>query len=240
MFRTVLPFPVLPGHSDAEVKSMGEDFADHPDEYWRSRNNAGISLERAYLMKTPMGSFVIAYAESEKDSTQTIGTYMTSDLEIDKRFMDFVARVHGFTPEAAAAMPPPETVGEWFDPDVTTRRKGLGFVAPLIPDQVEYGRAFAKEAWVTRKDEFTASRRALKQNVEVVTLVQSPMGPIIAVYIEGEDPVRGNAEFAASQSPFDRWFKDELRKIIPPPVNFDEPLPPIEAFFDSQKVGARV
>lgn len=240
MNRYVLPFPVLPGHSDDQVKEIAGYFKEHPDEYRKSRENAGVTFERAYLMHTPMGAFVIAYAEGSKTSNETIETYMKSGLEIDKRFMDFVAKVHGFTPEMAAKMPPAETLGVWTDPNVTTRKKGLAFVAPAIPGQEEYGRKFAKEAWEKRKDEFTESRRALKQSVEVVTLVQGPQGPAIAVYIEGEDPVKGNAQFAASQSKFDRWFKDECKKIFPPQIVFDEPLPPIEQFFDSTALLARV
>lgn len=34
-------------------------------------------------------------------------------------------------------------------------------------------------------------------------------------------------------SPYDRWFKDECKKIVPPQINFDEPVPSVEKFFDS-------
>ena len=74
----------------------------------------------------------------------------------------------------------------------------------------------------------------------MVTLVQSPMGPMIAVYLEGGDPVAGNAAFAASQSTFDRWFKDQCKLIFPPQIDFDKPLPAIEPFFDSAEVLATV
>jgi len=233
MLRYALPFPVLPGHSDAQVKEMAEYFRAHPDEFKKSREAQGVTLERVYLMKTPMGAFVIAYAEASKSATDVVKGYMESSLDIDRRFIEFIGRVHGFTPEAAAGMPPPETIGAWTDPAVTTRKKGLAFVAPGIPGKEDDGRALVKEAFVAKHDEMTASRRALKQNVEVVTLVQSPMGPVVAVYVEGDDPVKGNAGFAASQSTFDRWFKDELKKVIPPAVDFDKPLPPIEEIFDS-------
>ena len=93
---------------------------------------------------------------------------------------------------------------------------------------------------MAREVDLAASRRAIKQNVEVVTLVQTPMGPIVSVYIEGDDPVNGNAAFAASQGKYDRWFKDECKTIFPPAINFDEPLPPIEEIFDSQALMARV
>lgn len=82
-------------------------------------------------------------------------------------------------------------------------------------------------------NEFAASRRALTQNIEVVTVLSTPMGDFASVYLEGEDPAEGNRKFAASQSPYDRWFKDELKKLFPPEVNFDVPVPPVEELFDS-------
>ena len=49
-------------------------------------------------------------------------------------------------------------------------------------------------------------------------------------------PQKGNAGFAASQDPFDLWFKDELTKIFPPAVDFSKPVEGIEELFDSTKV----
>ena len=234
--RYVLPFPVLPDISDAEVKEAAAIFRSNPEQYRESRSRAGLTLERVYLQKTPMGDFVIAYSEGEKDYPDVIASYFDGSLEINNRFVEFVKRVHGFDPAEAAKYPPPETIGEWWDPNVTTRKAGLAFTAPVIAGQEEHGRSFLREAMVIRRDEFTASRRALNVNGEVVTLLQTPMGPVVAAYLEGADPVEGNRLFAASQTPFDRWFKDECRKLFPPYIDFDQPLPPIEQFFDSTEL----
>ena len=235
--RYALPFPVLPGKSEAEVKEGATIFRSNPEQYRESRSRAGVTLERAYLQKTPMGDFVIAYTEGDKDYPDVLASYFDGSLEINNRFTEFVKRVHGFDPAEAAKYPPPETIGEWWDPTVTKRRAGLAFTAPAIAGQEEYGRNFIREALVNRREEFTASRRALNgQSGEVITLLQTPMGPVVAVYLEGDDPVEGNRRFAASQTPFDRWFKDECRKIFPPEIDFDQPLPPIEQFFDSAEL----
>jgi hypothetical protein len=233
MPRYVLPFPVVPGKSDAEVKASGEHFRSKPAEYKESRQRAGITVERVYLQKTPMGNFVVAYVESTKSYVDTLPALLDPSLEINRFFADFIKDVHGFDATQPPPGPPPETIAEWSDPAVTTRKKGLAFCAPGIPGKEELGKSFAKEAFVTKIAEFTASRRALKENLEVVSLSATPMGPIICVYIEGDDPVEANRQFAASQSPFDRWFKDECKNIFPPMINFDEPIPPVEAFFDS-------
>jgi hypothetical protein len=233
MPRYVLPFPVVAGKTDADVKAAGEHFRSKPSEYKESRTRAGITVERTYLQKTPMGSFVVAYIEGSKSYADTLPALLDPSLEINRFFANFIKEVHGFDATQPPPGPPPETIAEWSDPAVTTRKKGLAFCAPGIPGKEEHGKAFAKEAFVIKAKEFTDSRRALKENLEVVSLTASPMGPIICVYVEGDDPVEANRKFAASQSAFDRWFKDECRNIFLPMINFDEPVGPVEEFFDS-------
>ena len=234
MFRYAVPYPVPPGKSDAEVKEAAEYFRAHPVEYRESRRRAGVTFERIYLMKTPAGTFVIAYAEGEKSYGETVAGLLDPSIELNRYFADFLQRVHEFDPAQAASLPPPETIGDWVDPDVGVRGRGVAFTVPVIPGRDDLGRAFGKEAYTNRRDELTVSRRGFKQWVEVVTLMQTPMGSAISVYLEGDDPVASNRAFAASQSPFDRWFKDELKKLFPPEVDFDVPLPPIMEVFDSR------
>ena len=179
-----------------------------------------------------MRSILIAYAEAERDFAEWNRALIGSDLEIDRRFIEMVAEIHGVDVRQPPAGPPPETIGEWVDPEVTTRRKGLAFVAPVLPGKDEAGRAFAREAFVARKAELTESRRALGQNVEVVTLSSTPMGSFICAYLEGNDPLEGNQGFAASTRPYDVWFKDRLKELFPPELDFNQPLPPIEQVFD--------
>ena len=85
----------------------------------------------------------------------------------------------------------------------------------------------------------TASRRALGNNAEVVTIVQTPEGPVSAVYVEGTDPVEANRRFAASTLAFDVWFKDGLRKLFPPFIDFSQPVSGVEETFDSETILAR-
>ena len=210
MSNNALVFPVLPGKSDAEVKKMAAVFASRPDEFRDSRRRAGVTLERAYLQHTPMGNFVVGYIESSKGFGETMGSLATSGLPIDREFAEFIKAVHGVDLTQPPAGPPPETVADWRDPQVTTRRRGLAFTAPLAPGKTDQGRAFVNEAFEKRAAEFAASRRALSQNVELITLQPTPMGDVVNVYIEGTDPVAANVKFAASTSEFDLWFKRQL------------------------------
>lgn len=37
-----------------------------------------------------------------------------------------------------------------------------------------------------------------------------------------------------SQAPYDVWFREQPRRILPPDVGFSGPLPPLPEIFDSQ------
>ena len=131
---------------------------------------------------------------------------------------------------------PPELLADWMDETRTARGRGLAFCAPVRPGATEKGRAFAHQAYEARRDELAASRRAQGVTREVVTLNHTPMGDVVCVYVEGDDPVQGNKQFAESRSEFDVWFKDRCKEIFPPEVDFNEPLPAIAEIFDSQDV----
>src|SRR5437868_3412164 len=95
MGHYALLFPVVPGKSDSDVKKIADTFTANPAGYQESRSRAGITLERAYLQKTPMGNFVVAYLESDKGFGETMGSLVTSGLEIDRQFVQFVKEIHG-------------------------------------------------------------------------------------------------------------------------------------------------
>jgi hypothetical protein len=157
MFRYALPFPTAPGKTEADIRSIPEFFRTNPDGYAKSRSRLGITFERVYIQQTPMGNAVIAYLESEKPFAEVAKEIAASSLETDRIFVAMVAQIHGVDLRQPPAGPPSETFGEWVDPHVATRQRGLGFVAPLLPGKRDAGRAFTKEAFSTRVAEFTES-----------------------------------------------------------------------------------
>lgn len=237
MSRFVLPFPVLPGKTEADIRSIAERFKAEPEAYFESRHRAGVTLERAYWQHTPVGDFVAAYVESERSVAEVVSAYAEGATEIDRFFVARVREVHGVDITAPPDGPPSETVGEWVDPAVTERRRGLAFCAPLIAGQEDRGRAWAKETF--GQEGMTTSRRALGQNVEVVTVSFTPQGSVAGVYLEGSDPFEGNRNFAASTEPFDLRFKEELGTLFPPFINFNQPVPGVTEIFDSHALPTR-
>ena len=115
---------------------------------------------------------------------------------------------------------------------MTSRGRGMAFSAPMIPGTEDRGRAWAARTFASAG--MTASRRAFGQNVEVVTLAHTPQGPVIGVYLEGADPFEANRRFAASAEPFDVEFKEELRQLFPPFIDFGQPVTGVIEIFDSQ------
>lgn len=237
MTKTLTTAPVLAGQ---DARSVAETFRSRMDEYRESRTRAGITMERAFLMPTPMGEFVVAYFEAEGDANEALRGLVSSDLPIDRYFVGALKTVHGIDLTEPPAGPPPEVIADWTDPSVTTRKNGLAFCAPIMPGAQDRGRSFGNEAFNVRRDEFAESRRALGESAETVVLMTTPMGDIICVYLEGDDPAEANRRFAASQTPYDAWFKAQCRTLFVPEVDFDQPLPPIEQIWDYQRAAATV
>jgi hypothetical protein len=231
MSRLALVFPVLPGK---DARDIATELKSRPREYEQSRRRLGITLERAYLQHTPMGDFVTSYVEAEGDVLEKLGTLPSSDLDIDRYFVKAVKEIHGADLTQPLPGPAPETIAAWVDPTTKGRGRGMALCAPLAPGVTERAKAFVADAY--RRDEFAASRRRLNVNEELLTLHSTPQGDIVGIYIEGDDPAKGNAGFAASQEPFDLWFKQELTRIFPPAVDFSKPVEGVEEIFDSTTV----
>jgi hypothetical protein len=231
MSRTALVFPVLPGK---DARDIANEMKSRPREYEESRRSLGITMERAYLQHTPMGDYVTAYVEAEGDVLEKFAKLPSSDLDIDRYFVKAAKEIHGADLTQPMPAPLPETIAAWFDSTAKGRGRGMALCAPLTPGETERARAFVADAY--HRDEFAASRRRLNVNGELLTLHSTSQGDIVGIYIEGHDPAKGNAGFAASQDPFDLWFKEQLTKIFPPSVDFSKPVEGVEEIFDSTKV----
>jgi hypothetical protein len=229
MPSTSFASPVLEGK---DAHAIAIHFREHMDDYEESRKQHGMTMERAYLQPTPMGSFVVAYIESGPDFADLTKELVTSEHPIDKFFIQNLAEIHGVDLTQPPPGPPPEYIGGWSDPDVHTRKKGLAFTAPLQPGKTDLGRAFVKEYSEARASEHAESRRAKGISKELVFLNSTPHGDVVCVYLEGDDPQDGNRQFAESKSDYDVWFKDECKKFFDANIDFNVPLPQIETVWD--------
>lgn len=228
-----LVYPVLPG-KESVVRDVGSQLKERRSEYQQSRQRSGVTLERAYLQKNPDGSsLVVAYLEGDRSFGEMMGALVNSDIPLDHYFIEKNREATGIDFAAGPQGPDPELVGEWVAPAASGHGRGLAFAAPVQSGKTEQARQFAREAYSTRQAEMAESRSAKGLTREQVFVNHTPAGDVVVVYLEGADPVDGNRQFAASNAPFDRWFKDQCKEIFPAFINFDQPVPANEELFSS-------
>jgi hypothetical protein len=233
-----LVFPILPG-KEGVVREICRQLQERRSEYEESRARGGVSVERAYIQNNPDGSSVVlAYLETDRGFGDAMKVLLASESPLDHYFVDKNTEATGIDFRTQLDGPDPETVGQWIAPGNSRRARGFAFTVPLQPGKTDPGREFAREAFVTRRAEMTESRLAKKMTREEVFLNHTPAGDVVVVYIEGDDPIEANRQFAASESPFDRWFKDRCKEIFPAYVDFNQPVPANEEIFSWTRAGA--
>ncbi len=65
----------------------------------------------------------------------------------------------------------------------------------------------------SRQSEHEESRRRLGITRELVWLVQTRQEDTAITYMEADDPLRVLTKLAASNLPFDRWFREQIREF---------------------------
>jgi hypothetical protein len=84
------------------------------------------------------------------------------------------------------------------------------FTAPIPPNREEEWRRFVQEVAEEHLREYEALRRRLGVRNESVWLARTKEGQMAVVYLEAVDPERILPTLAASEEPFDMWFRERL------------------------------
>ena len=85
------------------------------------------------------------------------------------------------------------------------------FALPILPGKTEDARAFLQELHGPRKQEWVASDQRMGLVKEMWAIQQTPQGDLFVGYLAGDNMAQGMAQFAASQTEFDRWFKQQVQ-----------------------------
>ncbi len=83
--------PILPGQEE-EVRRIGElvsEAGELREEYEETRRKLGISEEKVWMQRTPIGQAVIVYWETE-DPQRTLREIANSQDEFVKQFRDLI------------------------------------------------------------------------------------------------------------------------------------------------------
>ena len=90
--------------------------------------------------------------------------------------------------------------------------KLFAIAIPIIPGKEEAWKKWQGELRTTRFNDFKDSRSRL--NVHERTFLQhTPMGDMVIVTLEGEDPQSAFAGFASADDEFTRWFVQGVKEV---------------------------
>jgi hypothetical protein len=109
------------------------------------------------------------------------------------------------------------------------------FTLPILPGKTEAARAFLQEMNGPRKQELAACSQGAGVSKEVWAIQQTPQGDVFVAYMTGDDITQAFRQVAASQTEFDRWFKQQMQETTgadlntPPAGPISEILAGVEA-----------
>jgi hypothetical protein len=104
---------------------------------------------------------------------------------------------------------------------------------PILPGKTEEWRAFVAELNGPRRADFAESRR--RAGVRERTFLQStPMGDLVIITLEGDDPAGAFQKMIAQDDEFSRWFIEQAKNAhgVDPTQPPPGPLP--ELVVDSE------
>src|SRR5919197_2896411 len=139
-------YPVLAG-KESVVRDVASQLKERRSEYHQSRQRGGVTFERAYLQKNPDGTgLVVAYLEGDRSFAETMKSLLTSDIPLDRYFIEKNTEATGIDFAAGPQGPEPELVGEFLASGASQRGRGFAFAAPLQPGKTDAARQFSREA----------------------------------------------------------------------------------------------
>ncbi|GAC1347013.1 MAG: hypothetical protein NVSMB27_11610 [Ktedonobacteraceae bacterium] len=105
------------------------------------------------------------------------------------------------------------------------------FVSPILPGKQEDWRRFCQELLGSRRSEYEESQRRLGITRVLAWLTHMSSGEMVIVYLEAEGPERVIPQLAASDLPFDRWFRRQLLELHGLDMTQPTCVPPNELIF---------
>jgi hypothetical protein len=111
-------------------------------------------------------------------------------------------------------------------------------VFPILPGKTGEWRAFIAELNGPRRSDFVESRIAVGAH-ERTFLQSTPMGDVVIVTMEGDDPGRSFGQMVSAKDAFTLWFLERVKAIHG--VDLSVPMPPPSSLvIDSSAVAALV
>ena len=104
---------------------------------------------------------------------------------------------------------------------------------PILPGQTEAIQRMRDEALGPRRSDYEESRRRLGITREMAWVQHTPMGDMVIIYWEAENPQRILEQMAQSQDQFDEWFRQFIQSTHGVDITQERP-PASELVFEWQ------
>ena len=89
----------------------------------------------------------------------------------------------------------------------------FAFSIPVLPGKEELDRRTMDEMLDARRDEYEAALRQAGITRQTVWHQETPDGTVAVVYVEGDDPEAGLAQFGSSDEPLNAWFREQMKEV---------------------------
>jgi DNA polymerase III epsilon subunit-like protein len=89
----------------------------------------------------------------------------------------------------------------------------ITWFAPILPGKLDEWKSLIQEMNGPRMEEYRKSRERMGLTREVVSHMETPQGDFVALFQEGEDVSKAFQALAASNEPYDEWFKEKISEI---------------------------
>ena len=83
---------------------------------------------------------------------------------------------------------------------------------PIAPGKTDEWKKFIAELNGARRADFVASRKGIGAR-ERTFLQPTPMGDLVVVTLEGDDPAQAFGKFVSSKDPFTLWFLERVKEV---------------------------
>lgn len=90
---------------------------------------------------------------------------------------------------------------------------GFAFAIPVVPGKEELDRRTFDEMLDGRREEYEAALTKAGLARQTVWHQETPNGTVAVVYVEGDDPQAGVAQFASSDDPLNTWFREQMQEV---------------------------
>jgi hypothetical protein len=107
--------PLTPGGADAYLR-FSREAAARMSEFAEARHGYGITVDRSYLNRTPMGDFIVVYIEGD-DVTAGNAAFAVSSHPFDTWFRGRASEILGI--DFTQPLPSIESLWEWRKEGVT-------------------------------------------------------------------------------------------------------------------------